>query len=241
MGQIIRVLDFETTGTEPPAGQVIEVGYCDVVETAPGQWMVWAPISRLHGVSGISVETRAVHHIPPAAVAGLEEFDAQDFVLRSEDEEVDAIAAHRAEFEGKWLGKDCADMDVPLICTWKAALRAWPEAPAHNNQVLRYWLEEQGLTLPDPTVAQPAHRAGPDAYVTAHTVRAMLMKGITLEDMIGWTAEPAALPTIPIGKQKGAKWSEVEEGFLRWMLTKSEMDRDLVWNARRELDRRAGR
>ena len=57
--------------------------------------------------------------------------------------------------------------------------------------------------------------------------------------MVAWTAEPAALPRIPIGKQRGSKWSEVEEGFLRWMLRQADMDPDLKWNAQREINRRS--
>ena len=44
------------------------------------------------------------------------------------------------------------------------ALRVWPEAPRHSNQVLRYW---RGMRL-DHARAMPPHRAGPDAWVTAH-------------------------------------------------------------------------
>lgn len=236
---IVRVVDFETTGTEPPA-EVCEVGYSDVEIVADGtRGRVRAPVSALCGVAGMTVETRAVHHIPPAALDGLAQFDEVAFAARAVADGIAAVAAHRAEFEGRWLGAALAAAGVPLVCSYKAALRVWPDAPAHNNQVLRYWLEEQGLTAPDPVVAQPAHRAGPDAYATAHTVRAILALGHTLEDLIAWTKEPAVLPRIPIGKQRGAKWAEVEEGFLRWMLKTTDMDADLKWNAQRELARRS--
>jgi exodeoxyribonuclease X len=236
---IIRVLDFETTGTEPP-GEVCEVGYSDVLIFADGtKGRVRAPVSWLCGVERMTVETRAVHHIPPAALEGLAPFDPAAFAARAAAEGVAAVAAHRADFEGRWVGAALAAVGVPLVCSHKAALRVWPDAPAHNNQVLRYWLDEQGLTSPDPVVAQPAHRAGPDAYATAHTVRAILALGHTLENLIAWTAEPALLPRIPIGKQRGAKWADVDGGFLRWMLSAKDMDSDLVWNARRELERRA--
>jgi len=233
----IRVVDFETTGTEPPA-QIIEVGHCDVV-LIDGSWRVRAPVGVLHGVDRIDVETRAVHHISPSAVDGLPPFDASAFLDKARSEGVGALAAHRSDFEGRWLNQSLSG--VPLFCTHKAALRVWPEAPAHNNQVLRYWLEEKGETSPDPVLSQPAHRAAPDAYVTAHTLRAMLAAGTAIADMIAWTAEPAALPRIPIGKQRGARWAEVEGGFLSWMLTKPDMDPDLKWLARRELARRAAK
>ena len=94
------------------------------------------------------------------------------------------------------------------------------------------------MTLDD-DLAQPAHRAGPDAYATAHLLAAELRLA-TVKDLIQWTTEPKLLPTLLIGKQRGARWADVEEGFLRWMLRQDGMEVDLRWNAERELKRRAG-
>lgn len=235
MIRLIRVIDFETTGVAPPA-QIVEAGWCDLVAAADG-WQVFPPCATLHGADRITCETRAVHHIAPADVAGCKPFYAQPFVKAAFAAGAQAIAAHHADFEGQWIGKVLGGM--PLICTYKAALRVWPEAPEHKNQVLRYWLEEKGLATIDPALAQPAHRAAPDAYATAHLLKALLSRA-TIDEMIKWTGEPKLLPTIPIGKQRGAKWPEVEEGFLRWMLRTADMDADLKWNAQRELDRRVG-
>lgn len=221
---VIRVVDFETTGVAPPS-EVIEVGTCDVVGPS---WEVQLPKSEL--CSGkITAETRSIHHIAPADVAGRSPFAGVDL------DGIIAVAAHRAAFEAQWLGKLPAG--VHLICTYKAALRVWPDAPSHSNQFLRYWLEEQGLTTPDAALCQPAHRAGPDAYATAWTLRALLGRA-TGKEMVAWTAEPALLPTIPIGKERGKKWADVDQGFLSWMTRQADMDGDLVWNARRELARR---
>ena len=90
-----------------------------------------------------------------------------------------------------------------MICTYKAALRAWPDAPSHSNGALRYWLEDQGLIAIDHTLTQPVHRAGPDAYVTAHILLALFNAGHTGLEMIAWTKEPRLLPTCPIGKFRG--------------------------------------
>lgn len=233
---IIRTIDFETTGTEPPA-EVIEAGWCDVrYDTAKMLWLVDLPASVMHASDRITAETRAIHHISPAEVRGWEPFDARQLILQSAVAGVTAFAAHHADFEAKWLGPFPPDM--PIVCTYKAALRVWPDLPSHSNQFLRYWLEEQGLARIHPDLARPAHRAGPDAYATAHLL-AVLLRRVTLEDLVAWTAEPALLPRIPIGKQRGAKWSEVQEGFLHWMLNQATMEADLKWNAKRELDRRA--
>ena len=230
---IIRVIDFETTGTEPPEAEVCEVGYCDLAQIG-GEWVVETPQTWLCGVKAMPPEVRAVHHISLAEVEGLEPFSAGN-MLASGNSYVSAYAAHNAEFEAKFL-----PFDLPLICTYKSALRAWPHAPSHSNGALRYWLEDQGLIAPDHALTQPAHRAGPDAYVTAHILQALLKAGHTGRDMVAWTKEPRLLPVCPLGKFRGTPWPEVEAGFLGWMLRQPTMEPDLKWNAEREIARRQG-
>lgn len=230
---VIRIIDFETSGMEPPEAQVVEVGLCDLMQADDGSWSVQEPVSWLCGVTTIPPEVRAVHHIGLKDVAGLEPFDRS--AIFQTGRIPSAIAAHNLDFETKFLGEH----GLPAICTLKAALRAWPTAPAHTNGALRYWLEDQGLTdgLVHET-AMPPHRAGPDAYVTAWILKALLETGVTGKEMVGWTREPRVLPTCPIGKFRGKPWAEVEGGFLSWMLQQATMEEDLKWNARRELDRR---
>lgn len=223
---IIRVIDFETTGMEPPSAEVCEVGMCDLYLE---EKHISAPDSWLCGIKAMPPEVRAVHHIALADCAKRAPFDPARLIV----EPVDAFAAHSAEFETKFFAAP-----KPLICTYKAALRVWPEAPSHSNGALRYWLEDQGKISLDHAMTQPAHRAGPDAYVTAHLLLALFQIGITGREMVAWTKEPALLPRCPIGKFRGKPWSEVEGGFLSWMLRQPDMESDLKWNAERELARR---
>jgi len=229
----IRVIDFETTGFEPPA-EVVEVGYCDLIQSDAG-WVVDRPVSYLCGASEMPPQVRAVHHITLAEVIGLEPFDATHLFDFNQSGVFDVWAAHNLDFEAKFIGA----VTVPAICTLKAALRVWPDAPAHSNGVLRYWLEDQGLLTLDHETAMPPHRAGPDAYVTAHILKALLAAGATGKEMVAWTREPRLLPICPIGKFRGKAWADVESGFVRWMLGVPDMEADLKWNAQRELDRRA--
>lgn len=229
---VIRVIDFETTGMEPPA-EVVEVGHCDLRQDPHGGWIVKEPVSYLCGVSAMPPEVRAVHHITLAEVAGKDPFDA--IALIEDSDHCAVIAAHSMAFEEQWLQIEGI---MPQLCTLKAALRVWPDAPAHSNGVLRYWLEDQGLLSLDHETAMPPHRAGPDAYVTAHILRALLTAGATGRDMVAWTREPRLLPTCPIGEWRGKPWADVDAGFLRWMVNKP-VEADLVWNARQELERRA--
>ena len=226
---IVRVIDFETTGTEPPEAAVCEVGICDV-DVSSRQiepWRAW-----LCGVDKMPPDVRAVHHISLAECAGKPVFDP----AACDAPEVWGYAAHNADFEGKFF-----QTPNPMICTYKAALRIWPDAPTHSNGGLRYWLEDQGLIHPQHDMTMPAHRAGPDAYVTAWLLVALLNAGATGKQMVAWTQEPKLLPRCTIGKFRGKPWSEVEAGFLGWMLRQPDMDADLKWNAQRELLRREGR
>lgn len=231
---VLRVIDFETTGMEPPA-EVVEVGYCDLIGD-DGAWEVGQPVSWLCRVDAIPPETRAVHHISLADVAGLRTFGQTRSQMFDGTPLLSAFAAHNFAFEEQFIGEH----GVLTICTLKAALRVWPDAPAHSNGVLRYWLEDQGLLSLDHETAMPPHRAGPDAYVTAHILKALFDAGATGREMVAWTQEPRLLPTCPIGEWRGKPWAEVDGGFLRWMINKP-VEADLVWNAQQEIERRAAK
>lgn len=224
----IRVIDTETTGMEPPA-EIVEAAYCDVIRSDKGVWSVQRPVSWLCGVKAIPPEVRAIHHITMAEVHDATPFDADDLLAGGPD----VLAAHNWDFDSKFIGEVC----MPTICTYKAALRVWPEAPGHSNGTLRYWLEDRGHLALDHDLAMPPHRAGPDAYVTAHILK-VLLSVTTAREMVAWTKEPRLLPTCPLGKFRGFKWADVESGFLNWMLNQATMEEDLKWNARRELENR---
>lgn len=230
---VIRVIDFETTGTEPPH-QVIELGYSDYdVETKA----ITDPVSELFFVDAIPPESRAVHHIRLSDIPDTAHpYDAfGDVRMPAETMAIKFIAAHNAKFEAQWLDLE----GFYLICTYKAALRMWPDAPSFGNNALFYWLEDAGKVSANLAMTMPPHRAGPDAYVTAHLLKALFEAGATGRDMVGWTMEPALLPRCPIGEWSGKPWSEVDGGFLGWIVRKVGMDADMKWNAQREIDRRA--
>lgn len=192
---VIRVIDFETTGMEA-TDQVVEYGYCDLTrESGTTAWVVGAPRSRLCGVDAIPPEVRAVHHITMAEVADAPHFDEAE--VHNPEVDVSVLAAHNLDFEDKFIPSRA----LPGICTLKAALRVWPDAPNHKNGTLRYWLEDRGLLALDHEMAMPPHRAGPDAYVTAHILKALFEAGATGKDMVAWTKEPALLPTCPLKEQ----------------------------------------
>lgn len=227
---LLRVIDFETTGLEPGA-DVIEVGWCDFDTEAQEDC---GSGSFLCGTDAIPPDTRAVHHIRLEQVRGLPRFNRTLWVERAMLDGVAAFVAHMADFEASFLTGS-----VPLVCSYKAALRKWPDAPSHSVFGLLYWLEDQGLVEFDRDAAYPPHRSEPDAYATAVLLGALYRQGVTSRDLWHWTQLPRLLPRVPIGRFRGQPWSAPDDGFLQWMLKQPDMEDDLKWNARNELDRRA--
>ncbi|MDB5617043.1 exonuclease domain-containing protein [Tardiphaga sp.] len=228
-----RVIDIETTGLAPPA-EIIEIGSVDVVVTNDAITIEPPRTQLFRPLHGITPETMAVHHIterdfqPDTPVCS----DALLFGLINQSPVPDVLVAHNCEFEQRFIS-DFASNDLPWICTHKIALRVWPDAPRHSNQVLRYW---RGLVL-DADLAMPPHRAGPDAWVTAHLL-AGLLEGASVEDMVEWTSQPGKLPTLTFGKHKGTKWPDVPADYLHWMTRQKDMNADALFCANEEITRR---
>jgi exodeoxyribonuclease X len=233
---LFRCIDFETTGFPPDAG-IVEVGWCDVhVNGAPwikdsqeayslkvGDWQ-----SELTNPGKpIEIAAMAIHHITDDDVKGKR---SPDTVLGELTSEVDYFVAHNAKFE-----KEFFSTSTPWICTLKAAYRLCPAAPNHQNQTIRYFLK----TPVNKADAIHTHRAGPDAYVTAHTLGKFLT-AVSPNTLAKWETEFARFPYCPIGqKWRGKPWAEVETSFLSWMINKApDMEQDLKANAKLEMDRR---
>lgn len=230
---LLRVIDIETTGMEPPA-EIIEFGRADVISEG-SSWRFDRPMARLYKpLRGIPPETMAVHHITEAEFAADTPECTQDLLHKAVwgGNRPDVLVAHNCEFERKFIPEMVTE-GLPWICTLKAAMRLWPDAPGHSNQVLRYW---RTLEL-DPALAMPPHRAAPDAWVTANLL-VELLKMTSVDQLVAWTSEPKFLPKLTFGKHRGLAWAEVPLDYLQWMTGKQDMDPDAIWCARQELERR---
>ena len=228
--QRIRVVDLETTGSRPPAHDVCEIGWQDVVRSDDGRWAVDDERGALFVNPGrrIPAVTMAVHHIVDSDVADAPYWrDLAPVVLRPAGDVV-ALAAHRAAFEQRFCTPDLSG-NARWICTWKCALRLWPGSPSFSNQVLRYWRMPEGL---DRATGLPVHRAMPDAYVTAHHLRDMLnLSGI--DQLLAWSDEPGLLPRVPAGPDRGRYWAELDGESLRRFA--SDRDEAVRYSAANEL------
>ena len=229
----LRVIDLETTGGDRTS-EIIEVGIVDVVRDGEG-WSARPPVSKLFRPRGeISVHAMAVHHLTPEHFCDADPH-CDEYALRALFAELgpaDVMVAHAARFERSFIA-DTAHGGLPWICTVRSSKQAWPEAPGHSNQVLRYW---RGFRL-DPALADPAHRAGPDAWVTAHILMDLL-QAHSVDEMLDWTRAPRELSVVPFGKHRRKPWSAVPADYLHWMAAQTDMDADAVAAARAELERR---
>ncbi|WP_421522150.1 exonuclease domain-containing protein [Ochrobactrum quorumnocens] len=229
----IRVIDLETAGNGRT--DVCEIGWQDVARNADGRWALTEQRGARFVNPGraISAETMAIHHIVDAQVADAPHWkDIAPQILRNAA--VGALAAHRAAFEQRYCTPQLTG-GLPFICTWKCALRLWPELPRFSNQMLRYQRMPKGLVH---ELGLPAHRALPDAYVTAHHLRDMLNTA-SLNQLLAWSAEPGLLPRVPSGPDRGKGWDRISAQTLNAFL--QDRDDDIRFSARTELIRRGER
>lgn len=215
---LIRALDVEADGLEP-SDPLVEVGWCDIILDHVGDLKIDQPQSELCNPGRpMSAQARGIHHIADAEVAKARD---SSWVMRDVLSEPDVLAAHNIDYERQYVG-----IPTPWLCSYKCALRIFPEAPDHKLQTLRYWLD-----LPvDFDLAMPPHRAGPDAYVCAHLV-AHLLTLQPLETLIRWSNGPALLVKVGFGKHRGKKFEDaVKEDvayFRDWVLKNFAEDKDV--------------
>lgn len=234
MNQLDRctVFDFETTGVDHKTCTPVEIG---AVRFQSGQRFN----TLINPGVPIPPEVSAVHHIIDGDVASADSWDKvkpafYDFVSADQDA-LPILVAHNAQFEKDFLGEF---PPVLWICTYKCALRIWPDAPGHKNEVLRYWLKLG--TNRGRSAGQAPHSALHDAEVTALLLREMLNHA-TIDQLVEWTELPAKLPKMPMGKHFGQTWDTVPGPYLQWCINQADMREDVKFCASEELKRRKSR
>ncbi len=253
MSNAIFTIDFETTGVDAKTAEPVEVAIASVTEDTPR----FEFESLIKPTIPIPPETSAIHHITDEDVA----FQApwwhvRESLIRSiadyNRQYIDhtgtmlpVLVAHNAQYERDILAQKVEDKfaeqvydpfpPVLWICTYKCALRIWPEAPNHKNEGLRYWLklgDNRGRSG-----KQNPHSAMHDAQVTKLILLEML-KHATLEELVQWTEEPTRLPKMPMGKHFGQAWDTIPAPYLQWCIAQADMREDVVGCAKLELTRR---
>lgn len=214
--KLVRIIDSETTGVEDDA-QVVEIASVDWTDGVLGN-----PMSALvKPTIPIPAIASAVHHIVDAMVT-----DAPPLAeVLPQFEGAPIYCAHNARFDQRFL-----PLKGHWICTYKVALRAWPDAPGHSNQVLRYWLDLAPLP---PEAGEVAHRALYDAWTTARLFERLTVE-MTVREMVEISSRPALLPCFRFGKHANAPLAEVPQDYLRWVLSQ-DFDEDVKHTASHHL------
>lgn len=224
------LLDFETTGVDPKTAVPCEVAIIQL----DGDFAKFEYVTLINPEIPIPVETSAVHHIIDDDVAIMPTWTAAKqhmATIFKERTPIPIFVAHNAAYEKDVVGADFPP--VIWICTYKCALRIWPDAPNHKNETLRYFLG-QGTGRKG---FQRTHSARHDCEVTAGILLALL-EHATIAQLVEWTEQPAKLPRMPMGKHRGDTWDQVPIGYLTWMLQQKDMSEDLLYCARQEVERR---
>jgi exodeoxyribonuclease X len=231
---IIRCVDLETTGLDGTKDAPCEIGWTDLIRGDDEAWSVGPTYSRLCNPGrAIPPEASAVHHITDPDVRGrplwpvvlAETCGHADIAGQN----VVAFAAHNTRFERLWISDEIVGR-AHWLCTYRLALRLWPDAPSHSNQVLRYW---RGMRVDFDGLP---HRAALDSRVTAMLLRDLLGMA-TSRELLAWSAEPAILRRVNFGKHAGKTWDEVDTGYLRWTQGQ-DFDEDVRFTVETELERR---
>lgn len=231
------VIDFEMTGLDFEHDEPVEVAYHRFWRVAGEDPIRPETFDTLiKPTVPIPPETSAIHHIIDQDVANSPSFQEVIPYIAKQFYNPNVIAvAHNSACEKAMVDRMQLGLDLKWLCTYKAALRVWPEARSHSNEGLRYFL---GLGT-GRSQRQNVHSAMHDVMVTTKILMHLLHHA-TVEEMLQWTLEPRLLPRCPIGKWRDYPWPEVDWGYLEWIVFKAfDMDPDIKWNARRELDRRA--
>lgn len=229
---MIRVLDIESTGLSPESDAIVEIASVDIKKLPDSSFGITNEREDLvFPVRGIPPEASAVHHLIDADVAAADRIEKVIEAYKG----ATAYVAHRCEFEKSFLERHLGPQT--WVCTYKCALRAWPEAPGHSNQILRYWL---GLTTPfgRPRGSLAPHRALSDAIVTAG-IFVELSKKAKWSELLAWSQEPALYTTLTFGKHRGTKYADADPTYLEWVCEKSDWDADTKFSARHWLQVRA--
>ena len=224
----VRCIDIETTGTDSGKDAIVEIASVD--------------LQRDHTVANL-LETLVRPTLPvPAVASAVHHLIDADLVNAPPIEQVidrfknaDAYVAHNCAFERLFLDRYFGD--AIWVCTYKCALRVWPDLSGHGNQALRYQL---GLVNPFGMnrVKLNPHRALSDAIVTA-AIFFELTKHATWPELVQWSAEPALLTYLRFGMHRGERFDAAPEDYLRWMAEGNhDLSEDVSFSARYWLTQR---
>jgi len=229
----VAVLDTEATSNKPDEAEMIELG---IARYTSGSWKVtdslFKPIKPIPAVCSAicNITDEMVKNKPTVSEAIEYIFEILDPINTK------FYVAHNAQYDIAILNAMFKRIDIDFnierdigksswICTHRLAkllFKDSEEKMSFGQSFLRYHFE---LNL-DPDLYP--HRAGHDAIVCAHVLVRLMEEAINQNLIdpdknignqlveLSWARVP--VETWPYGKHKGKKFSELDDGFLRWAI-----------------------
>ncbi|NOU05322.1 MAG: hypothetical protein HOO99_03985 [Hyphomicrobiaceae bacterium] len=232
------MIDIETTGSDPAKDRICEIASIDLAKVSDKYISTNGRSTLVNPGIPMLAEASAVHHIVDGDLRDAPCIQAVIFPFTEHYDSKLVMVAHNASFERSFLTPlfDECECQPKWVCTYRVALRVWPDLPSHSNQFLRYHL---GFVNPlgmarDQIVA---HRALGDCYVTGAIFLALVQRA-SFADMLAWSDEPPLKSVITFGKHKGIRYDAAPRDYLEWIVNKSDMDADTKYCARHWLNQK---
>lgn len=204
------IFDTEATGIVEPA--IIEAAWVAVDSLSPftlGETFH----QRYQPGKPISLGALATHHIMDEELVDCP--PASNFRL---PKDLQYLIGHNIDFDWQAVGQP----DVKRICTLALARKIWPEADAHSQSALLYFLERNTAR----ERLHNAHSAVADVGICGTILKHVCQKlEITSMASLYEISENARRPThMTFGKHKGLPLAEVPKDYVRWLLEQQNVD-----------------
>lgn len=245
----VIIVDIEATDKDPKTAKVIELGELALPEDPLDLMMlsnsIEAPYSLLFGTTEpIKWGALAVHHIIPADLEGMPEYNSAAYIEHCALGGVDYIVGHNIDYDAEVLGfKNTKEYGVRRICTLALARGLLPDLDAHNQTALVYYIGHcHGDLEASRARLQNSHRASDDVSNCAYVLQFLLCKAVEQGHVVDtweqvWRlSEDCRIPKrITFGKHAGELIENVPYSYVKWYRGTDNQDPYLV-----EAFRRAG-
>lgn len=215
--------DTETVGFKVPEAPASGVCQAAFVSIDPITFQHLGPINTSLLNPGVPIEASAsaIHDILDKDVA-----DAPTLGEFFKPEGPVVLMCHNVSFDKQFLLRHLPNL-AGTICTMALSRRLVPDAPNHKLTTMTKHL---GLT------AGKAHDAGGDVFMGVQLLEHLAkMINKNLHELLSIESTPKMLSIVPFGEHKGKSFVQLPPSYLRWLLSKSDTDKDVRYTAERVL------